>query len=352
MGLDLVNFKLDKIVIHQIFDRQLDGSSVPPIYTDSMTVLDQNAVNTFKDRVVKALGDDSHCIEMYVANGTSGSVFDYVCQLLVANDHDFVSVTKNVALKLANSQTSRNIPGGIVLVFSGTVGFNNRRYVGIIKAELHEGFNLETIDRKLSIRYFSELFLTPQMKLYKIAFFKENDDNVSKSQNDFTVLVFDHVMTRTESRSAAKYFYETFLGCEFSPSDKKLTSDFYYYTKDFINNLEMTDEDKLDLQSSLYSYLKVNQSSQVQVSTFAQDFLPLNLRDTYRTFMEDKNFPSHAINKDITNLKNKLRLRDIRFTSHVRITAPPEQFDELVKIKEYEYDHTIVSIKGKMEREA
>ncbi|MFC2038967.1 hypothetical protein ACFLUG_04280, partial [Chloroflexota bacterium] len=102
--------------------------------------------------------------------------------------------------------------------------------------------------------------------------------------------------------------------------------------------------------NSLYSYLKVSQSNIVEISGFAQDYLEPSYRDGYRTHMTQKNLPEHAISKDLSYLTNKLRRRQIHFSSKVRIIAPADRFNEIVDIRGSENGRTIVSIEGNIER--
>ncbi|MFP7754142.1 nucleoid-associated protein [Thermodesulfobacteriota bacterium B35] len=155
-------------------------------------------------------------------------------------------------------------------------------------------------------------------------------------------------MARNESREAALYFYNSFLGCSVSPSSKKLTKDFYHLTKEFINNSELPDGYKIDLQNSLYSYLKTSQQTTISVNTFAEEFLPIETRDTYCNFMAQKEFPQHAITKDLTHLKGKLRRRKINFTSKVKLEGPADEFNELIQIIEATESSTTVRISGKI----
>jgi hypothetical protein len=156
-------------------------------------------------------------------------------------------------------------------------------------------------------------------------------------------------MTRFETRQAAQYFYEAFLGCSFSPSDKKLTSDFYHYSREFNEGLEL--EKKLDTNTSLYTYLKVDQSDVINVSDFAQRYLDDKDRDKYCEFMTKKGLPDHAVKKDITYIKNYLKRRNLRFTSDVKISAPSERFNDLVQVRGTDGKKTIVAIEGSIERE-
>ena len=239
MTIQLVNLRINRIIAHQVFERPINSDITEPIYSQQFTVLDPSGLNALQTRITEALGNDSHSIEMYVAQSDAASVYSECNKLLSCDDTTFVSVSQQLAKKLAQSQTSRNIPGGILVIFDGLVGNDNKRIVGLIKAEIQEGFGIQATTSTVLLTFIAKLLLTPAQKFYKIGAFVETDrpDNEEhRVPESYDVLVYDHnLMTRTEAGQAAKYFYETFLGCMFSPSNKKLTNDFFYNTRDYID---------------------------------------------------------------------------------------------------------------------
>jgi nucleoid associated protein NdpA len=351
----LANLQIKKIIAHQIFKRNEERAVVSPQYSSDFTELNPAGITTLQERVTEALGNDSYCIEMTIARDGAGSTYDLCNQMIDADDDEtFKKASKELATNLANAQSTRRIPGGILVIFSGTVGPDDFEYIGIIKAELHEGFGLHEVEQKLSIEFIAKLLLTPQQKLYKIAMLVLKGTRLSaqtRTPADYDVFVYDHNMTRSETRQAALYFYDHFLGCAFSPSAKKLTSDFYTYTKEFINSLNYNNEDKVDLNTSLYTYLKVAQSNVVDASEYANEYFPVDIRDNYLSHLKSNNFPLNAVTKDITYLKYKLQRRNLKFSSDVKINAPAEGFSDLVKIQSTDDNRTNVLIKGTLERE-
>jgi hypothetical protein len=291
---------------------------------------------------------------MYISQSGQGSVFDLCNHILGSQDDEFIRISKLVADKLAHSQTSQKIPGGILVVFDGLIGVQQNRVLGIIKAEIHEGFELKTNQHQLLLTFISNLLLTPTQKLYKIGLFIESDQTEpvpQRTPDSYEIIIYDHnLMNKTEASQAAKYFYDSFLGCAFSPSDKKLTRDFFYNTREYIETLPIGDEEKLDLHNGLYSYLKVSQSNVVETRAFSEEYLEPRFQDGYRQHMSNKNIPETAITKDLTYLKNKLRRKQIHFSSDVRIIAPSEHFLDLVNIRGSEDGKTIVAIQGTIEK--
>ncbi|MBI5215070.1 MAG: nucleoid-associated protein [Ignavibacteriae bacterium] len=347
------NLLIKRIIVHEVYQRSDNRDIVPPKYSTEFTTLDIKGIATLQERIINALGNESYSLEMQINGTNPESVFDVSTKLIASADNDFKEISKKLPLKLAQAQTSRIIPGGVVVVFDGTIGSNNKRFLGIIKAEIHSGFNIIEDDNVLSLEFLSDLLLTPQQKLYKIALFIENNSpqNGSILPENYLVFVYDHNMTKSETQQAAQYFYETFLGCTFSPSDKKLTSDFYHYTKEFFETLNIPEDTKLDLETGLYTYLKVSQNNLISVTEFADEYLEPEQKDNYSEFMFDKGLPDRQINKDITYIMYKLRRRNIKFTSDVKISSPSDNFEDLVHIiSKTEDDRTIVSIKGTIKK--
>lgn len=349
------NLRLKKIVIHEIFKRKDDGTIESPKYNQSLTQLDSLGMQTLQNRIVNALGDDSHSIEMDVINSDNDSVFQIGAKLLEMDDDNFIEQSKIIAYKLSEAQNTRTIPGGIVLIFSCTTGLNSNPAWGIIKAEIQEGFIKEIDSDALLLRYITDLLLTPQQRMYKLGMFIEmgrsNEETETRNPIDFKNYVYDHNMTRNETQHAAYYFYRDFLGCNYSPTNKKLTSDFYHETKSFIKNSELPEDDKGELSTALFTYMKVSQEQIIHVQEFADEYLPTEkLKQEYIDYMENKSFPTHAIGKDLTYIKNKLKQRKVTFTSNVKIIAPADEFNQLVQIQpDKENGQTVVTIKGQIQ---
>ena len=355
MNIDLANLRINRIIVHQIYKRGDDKELIPPKISRAFTKLDVSGQATLQDRIVGAIGKDLSSIEMFLNEVGPDSVYEICNEIIEADDNSFMDGSSKLAEKLAVSQLYRNIPGGTLVVFTGLVGSDNKDYVGIIKAELHSGFNLQEKSNSLLLQFLAELLLTPQQKLYKIALLINNsktDQAKLRSPGDFTVLVYDHLIKNNNAGEAAQYFYESFLGCGFSPTAKMLTSDFYRFTKEFIDTLDIEGEDKVDMNTYLYTYLKGDQNKVIRVAEYAKNYLPIELRDPYQQFMTKKDFPTNAVPKDLAYLKSKLRRRQLKFTSDVKINAPMDNFGELVKIREREEGRTIIAIEGHVESES
>lgn len=333
---------IQETVAHEVFKRNIDKKIVPPIPGKEIITLDAKSTSTLQERIVDAMTNDTHCIEMSVDDSKDISTTECVSKLIECKQDEYAVLSEKLAVNLANAQRSRKIPGGALIIIRGITGSERTQFLAIIKAEMQEGFIKDRSNGAITIKHLSDLLLTPHQRLYKIGLFIKTDDPLK----NFRVFVYDQTMTANETKSAASYFYSDFLECTFSPTDKKLTSDFYNYTNDFIKKLDIDEEDKLDLKTSLYIYLKISNSTTVKTADFANQYLAKEHKPLYEEHMEKKSFPKQAVNKDLTFLKNILKRRKVKFNSDVKIDAPQESFTELVKIGAFQEGYTNIKVKG------
>ncbi|WP_441228228.1 nucleoid-associated protein [Tardiphaga sp. 20_F10_N6_6] len=327
------NISVERIILHEVFKRKDDKLLVPPRYGGHMISLPQEALDDFSGRVIEALGNNSKSMEMTISNTNVGSVPHIATDLIKARDDKFITLSQTIADELAKTQISRTLPGGIVVVFSGQIGSPSRKYLGIIKAETQSGFLREVSRSGMDAAYLKDLFLTPAAKLYKIGVFVAPPSGISEFPNGWQAFVFDSHMSSAKRDGAAQYFYEAFLGCVIPKNSSFLTKEFFEHTKEFVKGLSIPREERADLLTGLYTYLKVDQTPTISVSSFAKTYLPANTVDDFSHYMKQKKFPSGTVQKDTSDLKGVLRLRKMVFSNSIKFTAPPEAFKDMVTVE-------------------
>lgn len=356
MSIQLENFSISRLIIHEIFKRDTNGA-IPPSLNNALTRLDARGIAELQKRIIEAVGHGSHSIIMDIVQTDDGSVYSNIVPFLNAtkSDSEFISMSHRLVNKLVQCQTSQIIPGGIVLIFEGTTGPSGRKYVGIIKADRLTGFAVTTSDEATIMNFLNNLLLTPQQKLYKVAIAVRNSDGETGPQipDDISVAVFDSNNNKAASNAAATYFYESFLGCAFQRKSDVLTRDFFNYTKEFITQKsELSGRDKVDIMSALYVYMKVRTDDSLNVGEFAQEYFPTPaLKDSYKEYMASKKVPATDIVRDISMIASKLRKRRIKFTNSVDVYAPVDNFSDNVTILSSEADSTTLKIRGTIKTE-
>lgn len=345
----LENLTVRRVCIHEVYKRTEERTVAPPTYSAGLLTLDPRGNDAFKSRVLAAFKADAQCMEMTLARHDAGSVAALGAEMVTANTAQFVACSRAMADRLAEAQLSRQIPGGLVVVFDGTVGNPPRRFFGVMKAELHEGF---LRGANLEATFVDSLFLTPKTKLYKIGMFVARNINNLDLPDDWTATVYDTQLTASQRDGAAAYFHNAFLGLDIPENNAHRVKQFWQKTRDFINSAAVDQETRFDLFNSLTTYLKVDRSPTIQVADFAERFMSDDVGEEYREHMEREQFPNRAIGKDLSEVAGSLRLRKFRFPRSIQLSGPAEAIRDLVTVEEVENDgvsYTRITVRGEIE---
>lgn len=342
--MDLINLEIDRIIIHQVYQRDLEGKIVTPLQSHEYTRFDKTAMSTFKARVREALGRDSKAVKMEIVNQDDKDMASIVNRIIDQSDENFATSSYDIALKLAQAQKARSLPGGIVVIFTGKQGHPHKKFLGIIKAEVHSAYEKEVNEHtnEISLKFVEEVLLTPATKLYKTAGFFEKDEHNPQHEDlneKWSVMVSDSQINQTDGKAAAQYFYSRFLGCGYPKTSARETKGFYDATCAFLKKLNIDPVQRNDLLNALITYLKVEKSPTISVSEFASRFFSdVDTQDEFSSYMEKQGIPSTSFTKDITHIESNLKFRKISFGGNVKILAPSEAFKALVSIEPIEGD--------------
>jgi hypothetical protein len=330
----LTDVTIGRICLHEVHRRPEEGPQLTPTYGQGLLNLPPEAMAAFRSRVVAAFKASSQCLDMAIRDYADGSVAANGAKLIDLSNKDFVAHSRAFADALASAQGSRQIPGGLLVVFDGTVGYPATRFFGLMKAELHEGF-IKTND--LQAQFVNNLFLSPKTKLYKIGIFICDGAHPRPPLPEgWQATVYDSAMTASQRDNAATYFYSTFLGLDLPDNSAQKVKRFFEETKAFIRSSPLTPSQKVDLHNGLYSYLKLDQSQTVQVSRFAETYMQGDLLDDYVRHMKRQRIPETAISKDLTEVSGALRIRKLRFPRAITLSGPPDAMRDLVSIETIE----------------
>lgn len=353
----LSNLTLDRIICHEVLlSSDLDRNRQPQ-YSEQQLELPSTDKELLSKRLIDALGSDSHSIEVDVEADGEGTTFDHLTRLLGSSDKDFVTLSKDLALKLTMVQTSGGIKAGILMIMDGRIGSKTRpnRFVSVLKAESDSGFMKEKTKHGLTLKYISDMVLGAQQRLNKIGLFVEVKLPAAskiglRTKTDFETTVYDHQMSKTGGNQAARYFYAGFLGCKLAENSSHLTRTFYEQTSDHIDkSSKLSIEQRVTLKNHLVSYLR-SEEPQISVKIFADRYLPEELHEPYFRRLKLAKFPLLNVIKDTSHINHKLRVRRMVFSNKVRISAPHDSFSENVAVDSKSVDGwTTVRIRGELE---
>lgn len=345
---------IEKIITHRIYPKNANRERVEPKISTQLITLPVTARRTLESRLTKALGNKSHGIEMSIANTAENSFFQIAAGIQLKDEAAFIEDSAQFAHALTDAQLNTNAPGGLLLVLKGRVGGVSKPFLCVIKAEPQNGFYTQEEDDFIGIEFLEELLLTDSARLFKIGFLVTETVRPSEEiqPSNYRAFLYDHLMTQTETRPAASYFYQVFLGMSIAASSRKLTQHFFEWTRNFIDNSDLSDDAKLDAHEALRVTLK-SSGTTISINDFAQNHLPPEKRQAYAEFMVAKDFPQNAISKDIEYIKTRLRKRrSYGFSNGVIILTPPENTQDYMEIAPTEDGtYTVVTIKGQLQQQ-
>lgn len=326
------NLKVNRVVVHEVFQRNEDKSIRPPVFADDLENLSPEALGAFRLRMTDALSGQSQSLEMRVARHGAGTFLELAESLVGSSDSDFVAGSKAVANKLAEAQIARRIPGGMLIVFDGTVGAKAVPFLGVIKAETQAGFRRSKDGAKTVVEFLQNIFLTPATRLYKIGLMLFEDTTKAKPDGR-RAFVFDSNISVSNREAAAAYFYEGFLGCALPSDGPYETARFFDLTREFVRKSDLEPEKKRDVMDSLYVFVRDEQDPTFTAEQFGGRYLPQDMQDPFTDFLNTKKFTPNAVVRDTSQMGNRLRRRRLKFGGDIELSASPEALKSKVQIE-------------------
>jgi hypothetical protein len=324
------NLVINRVVVHEVFQRGDDRSLQAPALAVELENLDADAMAALKLRSTDALSAKS--IQMRIAKYGADSFLAAAETMVGADDGAFLAGSQMLATKLSEAQLHRSIPGGMLTVFDGTVGAAATPFLCVIKAETQSGFNRTRHRGRNVVEFMKNLFLTPAVRLYKLGIVLQ-DDGKAERPDGWRAFVYDSNISPGNREAAALYFYDGFLGCEL-PSDAPYeTAKFFDLTKTFVRESDLDGDKKRDLIDSLHVFVRDDQTPTFTASEFAERYMPPDLRDDFSQYMERKRFTPNAVVRDISEMGKRLERRRFKFGSDIELSASPEALKQKITME-------------------
>lgn len=317
------NLRVNRVTVHEVFQRSTDRSFEPPIFAKTLEQLSSEALGAFQLRLTDALSGQSQSLHMRITKYNDQSYLTLAESIVGSTDKEFLSKSEDIALRLADAQIARRIPGGMLLVFDGWVGASDVPFFGVIKAETQAGFRRSRNGEETVIEFLKNIFLTPATRLYKIGLmlFSDRTQPIPEGRLAF---VFDSNISLSNREAAAAYFYEAFLGCALPEDGPYETAKFFDLTKEFINKTNLPPDQKRNTIDSLYVFVRDEKDVTFTVDQYCSRFIPAELRDNYTTFMRLRKFTANAVVRDVSRMGRRLHRRKLKFGSEIELLASPE----------------------------
>lgn len=351
MALDFQNFYIKRVITHQIFKRIYTTEMVTPIFNKECTNFFNEANDALQERITKSFGNNSHSIKMSIKEKGEGSVFAFIADYWSGEEkeEDFVELSKNLTIKLAQAQNTRQYPGGVIVVLEGTISEYNEEYILFIKADIQDGFNIVEKDGENLMQYVNNLLLTKEQKLQKMAIFVRGSVKGEKVKRKETkVYLFDSNTNKSISLSKAEYFYNRFLGLEFCKGSDFETNRFYNASKEFFNSCDkLSPSERIDLQTQLKRYLRLDPALVIHPYTFITSVTNRGeIIDLYIADMKKNQVPLNDIMKNLSMIDESINKRKMVFSNAIKLEVMDDEVGDNINIKE-DGENTIITIKGK-----
>lgn len=326
------NLRINRIAVHEVFKRNEDRSIRSPVFADALEILSPEAMIAFRQRMTDALSGQSQSLQMRIFKHDASSFLGLAESLIGSDSDEFLTWSQGIANKLAESQMARRIPGGMLIVFDGSVGAPAVPFVGVIKAETQAGFRRSRDGERAIVEFLNNIFLTPATRLYKIGLMLRDNDTDPKPDG-WRAFVFDSNISVSNREAAAAYFYESFLGCALPSDGPYETAKFFDLTKEYVRKADLLPERKRDLIDSLYVFVRDEQDPTFTAEQYGDRYLPLELRDGYGDFMRSRKFTPNAVVRDTSQMGRRLHRRRLKFGSDIELSASPESLANKVIIE-------------------
>lgn len=359
--MELKNIEIVRIIMHEVVKQSQMSDEDHPFESTVVTRnLDTKTKSLINERLIKALSSGSHCVDVSLDPNSGVDTFENIVSMLSAKDTDYIRISKNLAHRLSNAQIGGSIKTGTAVFLQGTCTCDDyhANFIAVIKAESDKGLRKSVNEDVITLEYFEDLLFSGAQRLIKIAFITEDyqDGIETASENipdldpeNYTIKVYDHLMSNTSDRGAAAYFYKSFLGCDISSNAATTTKNFLKVVQKFISQESTFKQtEKQELHGALIAYLRNSNNAIIEPGVFARSIFPLELQDPFVAACASSGITG-AFSRDISKIASNLKKRSIKFSSDVILCGSPEVLSDTNKIKISNVDNegwTVVQIFG------
>jgi hypothetical protein len=325
---DLATLAIRRAIFHDVPRSTRGTEELGPILSETETTIDPARRSHLKNRLTRVLGSKSSYPISF--NPNSASPVPAQIRSFTKKHHaldEFVSMSQTLARYLFEQQHGAISPGLLCVL---DVAVQHAAGVVLMKLEREDGARLELTEhtgkKTFDMSVLDDLVLTDGTRLFKTAMFLR----AGKNDDDFSAAACDAQLKVTSTDDMAK-FWLRFLGCVFTVDPRVATQRFYESALRFINGVVTDPIQKNDLYEHLQSQMKAEKKT-FSPRTFIEEFVPADFQKPLRDHLKAENAPLTAFNKDISDIKGRLR-RCSYHTQRGAIASVPSENAEMVDVQ-------------------
>lgn len=333
--------KLDSVIVHEVPARLVQQGGQGPTLSEIESPLDQSLKNYFREKIITSLERAAFDVDLD-EDSTSP-----VPQLVLANlsgSETLVDVSRDMANHLFGCQTGVNSSGLLAVAQASVQG---QLALAILKLEKEEGVRVlqgtHRGRRTFNMEHIRQLMLTEQTRVFKVGLFLQEGDSLAS----IDAAVSDKQRGYQPSTEIADFFLKKFLGCRLREEPEVVTKRFFQVAQDFVNTQISDPASRGRYEIALLASLS-SEAPSLDPTAFACDYLLGRHRRAFVDSLADAGAPTRIFTKDIALIEHQLQRIQMNFESGVVVVAPPETFDNEVKMESLDDGKTRLQIEDRM----
>ncbi|MGW3733178.1 nucleoid-associated protein [Streptomyces sp. NPDC005148] len=320
MEVDFGRLAINQVIVHAIPRKaKYDDNPAPLRLSEVVSPLDE----TVRAQLQSRLRGDLHAAAREVVEDPeqASTVPRVIQSYLEESDADLVSISRELAISLRESQNGSN-PDGMLLVAECTL--SESRTIMVVKLEHQDGVQasfLESDGKKtFDVQQVKDLMYTSKSRVYKIGIF-------SRAQIDAEAGISGYVADKQSAAGQAAQFFLRYLGCRTPQDPSETTRQFYERATDWINSEVSNFETKTNYTVALHAELR-SQSAEVSPRIFVRKHLEEDDRDDFLNYVCIDGVPRGEFLKDTERVEKMLSNIQFQFASGASAVIPRSALDE------------------------
>jgi hypothetical protein len=240
---------------------------------------------------------------------------------LSGDGQNLIDLSKTLAEQLVQVQSGA-MSAGLLVVLTGQ--HEDKKILCVLKLEKEEGARAKTakVEGKTtySVEYMRDLFLTGKTRVFKIAIFLRDGDELEGWVSD----------PQSRGTDVAEFFLKAFLKCRLTIDSSVATRNFHSAAEKFINERVDNPETKVRYETALLAQLNSNKA-EINLNDFVKDNLATKDRAPFIADMTEAGVHTSFV-KDTKLISSTLRRLQYEFTQGAKVSYPIDMSDEIVNI--------------------
>jgi hypothetical protein len=336
VAIDTGKIAITRWAIHEIpkvFSKQED---VTLSLSEAESPQDEEVARFFERKISESFRRSKHQIQPVEE---TSEIPLAIHQHLSGSGTNLIDLSKTLAEKLVEAQSGA-MSAGLLVVLKGK--HEDKSILCVLKLEKEEGARAASAKIKgkttYSVEYMRDLFLTGKTRVFKIAIFLLDS-------NDLEGWVSD---PQSRGPDIADFFLNAFLACHLTNDPSVATRNFHLAAEKFINDRITDPEAKVRYETALLAQLNSN-TTEISLNDFAKTNLETKDRAPFIKQLTEAGVDTSFV-KDTKLISSTLRRLQYEFAQGVKVSYPANMPEEIVHVTARDDGQTKMQIIDKLKK--